>query len=98
MPTKKINNKLPKPLQSKRIEANFQRNISYESFLIKTEPIKKVIDIVKDLPGFKLEIIVKRLPRLIKEPDTRKMSVKVAKGVAEKSMVRLVKVAAGVTQ
>ncbi len=94
----KINNKLPKRMQSKTIEANFQKNIGNESFLIKIKPIKKLINIVKDLPGFKLELIITRLPRLLKEPDIRKMSLTVVKRVAEKGMVRMVKVAAGVPQ
>ena len=37
-----------------------------------------------------------RIPRLINEPYTKEMSVKIAKKVTEKGVVRLVKIAAGV--
>ncbi len=57
--------------------------------------IGKLINIMKKIPGFKLEIIVTRLPKIIIKKDIRKMSIKIAKGVAEKNIVRLVKVVAG---
>jgi hypothetical protein len=37
------------------------------------------------------------MPRLINEPYTKEMSFKIAKKVTEKSVVRLVKIAAGST-
>ena len=38
---------------------------------------------------------LKRIPRLINEPYTKEMGIKIAKKVTEKGVVRLVKIAAG---
>ncbi len=62
----------------------------------KLEDIKRIMSILKKLPGFKIRLLIKRIPRVIIEPDTRKMGIKVIKGVTEKSIVRLIKAAAGV--
>ena len=40
---------------------------------------------------------LKRIPRLINEPYTKEMGIKIAKKVTEKGVVRLVKIAAGAT-
>ncbi len=93
-----LNQKLPKNLRSKRLQSRFEQLNSENSSLLDLEPIKEVIKIVRQLPGFKMEMVIKRLPRLIKERDARKMSFKVAQRVTEKGIVRLVKVAAGVTE
>ena len=83
-------------MKSKRIKA-YSEIETYENLtsFINLEPIKKLIKIVRNLPGFKIEFIIKQVPRLILEPDSRKMGIKVAQRVAEKSVIRLVKVAAG---
>ena len=41
------------------------------------------------------DIFLKRVPRLLNEPYAKEMSFRIAKRVTEKSMVRLVKIAAG---
>ena len=87
----RINNKLPKMLRSKRIS----KLIQSDDFL-EVKPIRQLIDTVKNLPGFKIELIIKRLPRLFKEKDARNMGVKIAKGVTEKGLVRVIRLAAGV--
>ena len=53
---------------------------------------------VNNIPGFEQYFIIKRLPRIITQRYTRKMSLEIAKGITEKGIVRLVKVAAGVPQ
>ena len=40
-------------------------------------------------------MFIKRIPRLMNEPYTKEMSFEIAKKVTEKSVVRLVKIAAG---
>ena len=77
-------------------ESNYTKQI--DDSIVEVQTIQELIKIVKNLPGFKTNLIIKRIPRVIKEPDTRKMSVQIAKGVAEKSLVRLVKVAAGASK
>ena len=49
-------------------------------------------------PGFKRKIFFKRLPKILIEKDTYKMGLGLVKKTSEKGIIRLVKVAAGVTQ
>ena len=51
---------------------------------------------MQSLPGFTPDLVLKRMPRVLNEPDTRRMGLEVAKGLAERGVVRLVRVAAGV--
>ena len=59
------------------------------------EPFKSFLEILQKVPGYSIDIFLKRVPRLINEPYTREMSIKIAKKVTEKGVVRLVKIAAG---
>ena len=65
--------------------------------LMDIEPIRQLLKVLQKLPGFSPELILSRLPRVLREPDARKMGLNVAKGLAERGVVRLVKVAAGVS-
>ena len=47
------------------------------------------------MPGYSIDIFLKRIPRIINEPYTKEMSLKIAQKVTEKGVVRLVKIAAG---
>ena len=62
-------------------------------FLSKNQQI--VLEIIEKVPGYSIDIFLKKVPRLVNEPYTRQMSIKIAKKVTEKSVVRLVKIAAG---
>ena len=94
----KISSKLPKPLQYplKGITSKTKEN-SDDAELLDLEPIRQLIRVMQNLPGFKAELVISRLPRLIREPDTHKMGLKVAQGLAERGVVRLVKLTAGVS-
>ena len=59
------------------------------------EPFRNFLEILQKVPGYSIDIFLKRLPRLINEPYTKEMGIKIAKKITEKSMVRLVKIAAG---
>ena len=59
------------------------------------EPLRNFLAILQKVPGYSIEIFLKRVPRLINEPYTKEMGLKIAKKVTEKGMVRLVKIAAG---
>ena len=59
------------------------------------EPLKNFLEILQKLPGYSIDIFLKRIPRLINEPYTKEMSISIAKKVTEKGIVRLVKIAAG---
>ena len=70
-----LNSKLPENIRSTQIKSN-------ESYLmVEIEPIKKIINIAENLPGFNKELIIKKIPRILKEKDTRKMGIKIAKGI-----------------
>ena len=61
------------------------------------EKFKNFLEIIQKIPGYSIDIFLKRMPRLINEPYTKEMSFKIAKKVTEKGVVRLVKIAAGTT-
>ncbi len=85
---KKINNKLPQSIRYKTKDNEETR------FLMEVKPIKEFINIIRNIPGYSNKLIIKKLPRLIKEKDARNMSIQIAKGVTEKSIVRLIRIAA----
>ena len=60
------------------------------------EPVRELIAVLQSLPGFTPDLVLKRMPRVFKEPDARRMGFQVAQGLAERGVVRLVRVAAGV--
>jgi len=59
--------------------------------LLDLEPIRQLATILRDLPNFEPGLLMRRLPRLLAEPDLRRMGVEVARGLAEKGVVRLVR-------
>ena len=52
---------------------------------------QKLVLILQALPGFEPQLLLKRLPRVLSEPNLRDMGLKVAKGLAERSVVRLLR-------
>ena len=90
---KSFNNYLPK-----NIKLNFSRNNKdINNLILYIEPFKNFIEIIQKVPGYSIDIFLKQVPRLIVEPYTKEMSFEIAKKVTEKSVVRLVKIAAGAT-
>ena len=65
------------------------------NLILDIEPFKNFLEIIEKVPGYSIDIFLKRLPRLINEPYTKEMSFKIVKGLTEKNVVRLVKIAAG---
>jgi hypothetical protein len=59
--------------------------------LLDLEPVRQLATILRDLPNFEPRLLLRRLPRLLSEPDLRRMGVEVARGLAEKGVVRLVR-------
>ena len=53
--------------------------------------VRQLSGILKALPGFEPQMLVRRLPRLLGEPELRQMGVQLAKGLAERGVVRLVR-------
>ncbi len=88
---KNINYYLPKSL---KISFNNQ-NQNMNNIFLSIEPFKNFFNVVQKVPGYSIDIFLKRIPRLLNEPYTKEMSLKIAKKVTEKSVVRLVRIAAG---
>ncbi len=88
---KNINYYLPKSLKIN----NIQNQNTMNDVIFSIEPITKFLNVLQKVPGYSIEIFLKRIPRLINEPYAKEMSFKIARNVTEKSVVRLVKLAAG---
>ena len=86
-----VNNYLPKS-----IKLNMdKKNNNINDLITYIEPFRNFLEILQKLPGYSIDIFLKRVPRLISEPYTKEMGLKIAKKVTEKGVVRLVKIAAG---
>ena len=86
-----MNNYLPQSIKLNTINEN--NNLS--DLLKYAEPLRNFLEILQKIPGYSIDIFLKRVPRLINEPYTKEMGIKIAKKVTEKGVVRLVKIAAG---
>ncbi len=90
---KSVNNYLPKSVKINITKDNNNVN----DLILSIEPFKNFFEIIQKIPDYSIDIFLKRIPRLINEPYTKEMSFKIVKKVTEKSVVRLVKIAAGTT-
>ena len=59
--------------------------------LLDLDPVRQLSAILADLPGFEPRLLLVRLPRLLGQPDLRRMGADVAKGLAERGVVRLLR-------
>ena len=59
--------------------------------LLDLEPLRQLAAILQALPGFEPQLLLKRLPRVLGEPDLRRMGLDMARGLAERGMVRLLR-------
>ena len=59
--------------------------------LLDLEPIRQLLRILQAVPGFEPQLLLARLPRVLGEPELRRMGLDVARGLAERSVVRLVR-------
>ena len=89
---KNFNNYLPNAIKLNITNKN--NNLS--DLINYVEPLRNFLEILQKVPGYSIDIFIKRIPRLINEPYTKEMGLKIAKKVTEKGVVRLVKIAAGV--
>jgi len=88
---KNLNNYLPNSIKVNMTNEN--NNLS--DIVMYLEPLRNFLEILENVPGYSIDIFLKRVPRLINEPYTKEMGIKIAKKVTEKGVVRLVKIAAG---
>ncbi|MEB3354488.1 MAG: AarF/UbiB family protein, partial [Cyanobacteriota bacterium] len=59
--------------------------------LLDLEPIRQLLRILQAVPGFEPQLLLARLPRVMGEPELRRMGLDLARGLAERSVVRLVR-------
>ena len=91
----RIGRRLPRPLQPPLL---LEASDSFDqSTYLDLEPVRQLVAVLQQLPGFSPDLVFSRLPRLIREPDARRMGLELAQGLAERGVVRLVKAAAGVS-
>ena len=88
---KSFNYYLPKPMKVKLSTNPY----ALDDLIFSIEPFKNFLNIIQKVPGYSIDIFLKRIPRLINEPYTKEMGIKIVKRVTEKGLVRLVKIAAG---
>ena len=88
---KNLNNYLPNSIKLNVTSDN--NNLS--DLIVNIKPLRNFFEILQKVPGYSIDIFLKRVPRLINEPYTKEMGIEIAKKVTEKGMVRLVKIAAG---
>ena len=85
-----LSSRLPQRLQLPGLKQR-ARQITLGEPLLDLEPIRQLIKILQALPGFEPQLLLKRLPRVLNEPSLRAMGLEMAKGLAERSVVRLVR-------
>ncbi|MCP9850319.1 AarF/ABC1/UbiB kinase family protein [Cyanobium sp. Morenito 9A2] len=59
--------------------------------LLSLEPVARLVTILRELPGFDPQLLLSRLPRLLREPDLRRMGLDLARRLAERGVVRLLR-------
>jgi predicted unusual protein kinase regulating ubiquinone biosynthesis (AarF/ABC1/UbiB family) len=88
--TLRLSGRLPQRLQPPGLK---QRAVDADATapLLDLEPVRQLVLILQALPGFEPQLLLKRLPRVLSEPNLREMGLKMAKGLAERSVVRLLR-------
>jgi predicted unusual protein kinase regulating ubiquinone biosynthesis (AarF/ABC1/UbiB family) len=77
---------LPPGLRNRLPQSNFKPEP-----LLDLEPLRQLNAILQDLPGFDGQVLLRRLPRVLGEPDLRGMGLAMARGLAERGVVRLLR-------
>jgi predicted unusual protein kinase regulating ubiquinone biosynthesis (AarF/ABC1/UbiB family) len=91
--TLRLGRVLPRTLQPPGLRMRVNGGLLEEGAgpLLDLEPIQQLLVILRDLPGFEPRLLLRRLPRLLREPDLRQMGLDMARGLAERGVVRLVR-------
>ncbi|MFM8974417.1 MAG: ABC1 kinase family protein [Vulcanococcus sp.] len=89
-----LSRRLPAPLLPPGLRSRQDTVASGEAeaaTVLSLEPIARLVAILRQLPGFEPQLLLKRLPRLLQETELRRMGADLAKGLAERSVVRLLR-------
>jgi predicted unusual protein kinase regulating ubiquinone biosynthesis (AarF/ABC1/UbiB family) len=87
--TLRLGKRLPERLQPPGLR--YRRAEAGGDPLLELEPIRQLLTILRSLPGFEPQLLLRRLPRLLGEPELRRMGVNLARGLAERGVVRLLR-------
>ena len=88
--TLRIAQRLPRPLRPPGLRNRLPMSAN-DAELLSLEPIQRLVAILRQLPGFEPQLLLKRLPRLLQETELRRMGAELARGLAERSVVHLVR-------
>ena len=77
------------------LKVNIKKKQELNGLIFNIEPFRRFLKVLENIPGYSIDIFLRKIPRLLNEPYTKEMSFQIAKKVTEKSVVRLVKIAAG---
>ncbi len=89
--TLRLGRRLPTRLQPPGLRGRVPDPLSSSGPLLDLEPVQQLLAILRDLPGFEPNLLLRRLPRLLGEPELRRMGAGVARGLAERGVVRLLR-------
>ncbi|MFM7269013.1 MAG: ABC1 kinase family protein [Cyanobium sp.] len=89
--TLRLGRRVPAPLLPPGLRKRLPEAERGRGPLLDLEPLQRLNAILQDLPGFEPRMLLSRLPRLLNEPDLRSMGVAMARGLAERGVVRLVR-------
>jgi len=90
--TLRLGRRLPRSLQPPGLRQSSEREMfSSGGPLLDLEPLRQLAAILQDLPGFEPRLLLRRLPRVLGEPDLRRMGLDLARGLAERGVVHLLR-------
>ena len=58
-------------------------NNNLSDLILYIEPLRNFLEILQKVPGYSIDIFLKKVPRLVNEPYTKEMGMKIAKKLTE---------------
>ncbi|MCS5697856.1 AarF/ABC1/UbiB kinase family protein [Cyanobium sp. FGCU-52] len=89
--TLRLGQRLPRALQPPGLRDRPIDPVLEAGPLLDLEPLQQLAAILRDLPGFEPSMLLRRLPRVLGEAELRRMGFDVARGLAERGVVRLLR-------
>ncbi len=86
---RRLGSRLPERLQPPGLRG--LPSAAEEDALLSLEPVQQLLTILRQLPGFEPQLLLRRLPRLLGETELRRMGAQLARGLAERGVVRLLR-------
>jgi hypothetical protein len=89
--TLRLGQRLPRALQPPGLRDRPRDPVLEAGPFLDLEPLQQLAAILRDLPGFEPSMLLRRLPRVLGESELRRMGFDVARGLAERGVVRLLR-------